>query len=374
MSIYLHSLATALPAYCLTQDEVKERAATIFGDAYPDFSRLKKTFDNAGVDRRYSVVPPSWFHNHHDWRDRNAEFLTSAKALFIEAAQATLDKAGWSAHEVDCVVTVCSTGIATPSLEARALTELGFKPSVMRVPVFGLGCAGGVSGLGIARRLAAGSPGAKVLMVAVETCSLAFRADRAEKADIISAALFADGAAGVALSDEEPADRRVITLGAGHQTTWPNTLDIMGWDVDGTGLGVMLDRSIPTFVEEAFAPAAQAAMQATGLMPDAIDRFVCHPGGAKVLVALEATMKLAAGSLDAERAILREVGNMSAPTVLFILKRVLENAEGHAQTMMACALGPGFTASFQSVHLEAVAPPWQTSPSAAARDAKLIPA
>jgi len=344
MSVYLHGLSTALPPHRLSQSDVKERAAIIFRKKYPQFNRLAKTFDTAGIDNRYSVVPIDWFMDNHGWSDRNDAFMTGAKALFIEAAKQALGAANWAAEQVDCVVTVCSTGIATPSLDAQVFKQMGFRTDIMRVPVFGLGCAGGVSGLATARAISAGCPGHKVLLVVVETCSVSFRADRLQKADIIAAVLFADGAAAVCISTEAPSSGKVISLGEGHQVIWPETLGIMGWDVDETGFGVVFDRSIPNFVTQEFADATKNALKAANLTHDQIDRYVCHPGGAKVVSAIEGALNLDTESLDAERDTLRIAGNMSAPTVFFVMKAVLD--AGVSGQMMACALGPGFSASF----------------------------
>lgn len=349
MSVYLHGLATALPLHCLTQSEVRARASVIFGKKYPQFDRLSETFDTAGIDKRYSVVPIEWFSDEHGWADRNAAFMTGAKAMFIDAAQGALCDAGWSADEVDCVVTVTSTGIATPSLEAQVFTEMGFREDIMRVPLFGLGCAGGVSGLSTAQALAAGLPAAKVLLVVVEACSLSFRADRLQKADIIATVLFGDGAAAVCVSAMPATNGKSVTLGQGYQKIWPDTLDIMGWDVDETGFGVVFDRSIPAFVSEEFATATAGALRAANLTHADIDRYVCHPGGAKVVDAIEGALHLEQGSLDAERDTLRAAGNMSAPTVIFVLKAVMD--AGTTGQMMSCALGPGFTASFLPFHI-----------------------
>lgn len=349
MAIYLHGLATALPPHVLGQADVQAKAQILLGPRYPQFERLLSTFVNAGIDTRHSVVPIDWFDTDRNWRDRNDAYLAGATALFVDAARAALDRAGWRAAEVDCIVTVSSTGIATPTLEARVKGEMGFRDDVRRVPVFGLGCAGGVSGLSIARSLAAARPADKVLLVVVETCSLWFRTDRLQKADIIATVLFGDGAAAACLSGAAPKGRRV-TLDEGTQTTWPDTLPIMGWDVDDVGLGVVFDRSIPGFVAGNFADAAQAALDRCGLSRGDIDRFVCHPGGAKVITAIEDAMDLPTGTLDAERDVLRVAGNMSAPTVLFVMDRVLRG--GATGRMMATALGPGFSAAFQPFAVE----------------------
>jgi len=270
--------------------------------------------------------------------------------MFVEAAQRALDDAGWAGADVDCVVTVSSTGIATPSLEAQVFDEMGFRDDIMRVPVFGLGCAGGVSGLSTAQAIAAGHVGAKVLLVIVEACSVAFRADRLQKADIIATVLFGDGAAAACISSAPPKGA-AVTLAKGYQKMWPDTLGIMGWDVDETGFGVVFDRSIPAFVTDEFAGAADLALRAANLDHGQIDRYICHPGGAKVVDAIEGAMHLEQGSLDAERRVLRAAGNMSAPTVMFVLKEVIE--AGTSGQMMACALGPGFTASFLPLHIDA---------------------
>eukprot|EP00919_Chromeraceae_sp_WS-2016_P030682 GHVR01072698.1.p1 GENE.GHVR01072698.1~~GHVR01072698.1.p1 ORF type:complete len:355 (-),score=39.54 GHVR01072698.1:403-1467(-) len=344
MTVYLHGLSTALPPHCLTQTDVRERASVIFGGKYPQFDRLSKTFDTAGIDKLYSVVPINWFSEDHGWSDRNAAFMSGAKAMFVDAAQLALKNAGWTGSDVDCVVTVCSTGIATPTLDAHVFSEMGFREDIMRVPLFGLGCAGGVSGLSVAQSLAEGKTNAKILLVVVETCSLSFRADRLQKADIIATVLFGDGSAAACISSSEPTTGKVVSLGQGHQKMWPDTLGIMGWDVDETGFGVVFDRSIPSFVTDEFAVAIDGALKAAGLNHSQIDRYVCHPGGAKVVDAIECALHLGQGSLDAERDTLRAAGNMSAPTVMFVMKAVLEaGTTGH---MMACALGPGFTASF----------------------------
>ena len=339
--VTLSGLGTAMPPHVLPQDQVVERARRLLGPKFPQFERLVPAFENAGVERRGSVVPFDWFEEPRAWTERNDAYLAGATALFEGAASAALERAGWEAREVDVCVTVSSTGVATPTLEARAAGAMGFRPDLQRVPLFGLGCAGGVTGLAVARRLASARPGAKVLMVAVEACTLSFRSDRLRKADIIATVLFGDGAGAACL---EAGGGGGVSLGEGFEHRWPDTLAIMGWDVDDTGLGVVFDRSIPEFAGAELRRAAKAALASAGLAEAEIDRWVCHPGGAKVVTAIEGALGMAPGTLAAEREVLREAGNMSAPTVLFVLDRVLR--EGARGRMMMTALGPGFTASF----------------------------
>lgn len=347
MTINLHGLATALPPHELPQNIVQDRAQELLGPKYRQFQRLLSTFANAGIDRRYSVVPLEWFNDDHNWKDRNDAYLEGATSLFMDATSRALDDAGWAADEVDCIVTVSSTGVATPTLEARASAELGFRDDVRRVPVFGLGCAGGASGLSIAQSMAAAAPDERVLLVVVEACTISFRTDRLEKADIIATVLFGDGAAAACLSGR-PSDRR-IEVEAGTQITWPDTLGIMGWDVDDTGLGVVFDRAIPGFIDDHLEEAAERALATCGRGAGEVDRFVCHPGGAKVVSAIERALHLEQGSLDVERDVLRKAGNMSAPTMLFVLDQVLKS--GRTGRMMTMALGPGFTGAFVPIRV-----------------------
>jgi alkylresorcinol/alkylpyrone synthase len=264
--------------------------------------------------------------------------------LFVDAATRALNAAGISANTVDTVVTVSSTGIATPSLEARAAGRMGFRGDIDRVPVFGLGCAGGVSGLSIASRLARSRPGSVVLVVAVELCTLAFRLDELTKANIVATALFGDGA-GACVLRSGGVGIAEVEMGGEHM--WPDTLDIMGWTVDPQGFGVIFDRAIPPFAEERMAPAVAGILGRAGLGLADIDRFACHPGGTKVVAALERALGLVQGSLDVERAVLADYGNMSAPTALFVLERLIE--AGLPRRTLLTAMGPGFTASCVSL-------------------------
>jgi alkylresorcinol/alkylpyrone synthase len=314
----------------------------LFQRLFGRYPGLTEVFTNAGIERRYSVRPIEWFDEPRDWPQRTQAYLEGADALFIEAAEKALTRAQLSARDVDAVVTVSSTGIATPSIEARVAKRMGFRPDVNRVPVFGLGCAGGVSGLAIGSQLARARPGTVVLVVVIELCSLAFRRDRITKADVITSALFGDGAAALVLRTGDDGE---LQIRGAQEHLWPGTLDVMGWSMDPIGFGVLLSRSLPRFVEERLAAPARRFLKSQGL--NGMTRFICHPGGAKVLAAVEAALELQTGTLADERSVLRDCGNMSAPTVLFVLERALKRGfSGHA---VLSALGPGFTASFLAI-------------------------
>ena len=335
--------ATAVPPHLLDQAEVARRMQSVFKRLFGRYPGLIDVFANAGIERRYSVRPIGWFDEPRDWPQRTKAYLDGADALFIEVAEKALKRAKLSARDIDLVVTVSSTGIATPSIEARVAKRLGLRANVQRVPVFGLGCAGGVAGLAIGSQLARARPGAVVLVVVIELCTLAFRRDRITKADVIASALFGDGAAAAVL--QVGGGEGKLRIGVGREHLWPGTLDVMGWSVDPIGFGVMLSRSLPRFVEERLAAPARRFLKSEGL--NGMTRFICHPGGAKVLAAVEGALELQTGTLVDERRVLRDYGNMSAPTVMFVLERALKR--GFSGSAVLSALGPGFTASFLAI-------------------------
>lgn len=344
LDIGLLSVATAVPPHIAYQRDVVDAARTVFRDDFEDFDRIAAVFFTAGIMERRTCQPFPWYLENQDWPARTAAYEAGALPLFIEAAAKALERAGLTAREVDAVVTVSSTGIATPSLEARAMAELDFRADVMRVPVFGLGCAGGAAGLALGAELAAASPGRVVLVVAVELCSLAVRRDLPTKGNMVALALFGDGAAAVVLRNA-PGGLIRVTDTAHH--TWPETLHIMGWRVDTMGFGVIFDQSIPAFARDHLGSAIDGILDRQGLTRTDLSRYICHPGGRKVLESIEMAMDLPPMSLDHERDVLRSYGNMSAPTALFVLERVLDAKV--PERALVTALGPGFSISTVSL-------------------------
>lgn len=336
----LVSVATAVPPHLFHQGQILQAARGLLADRYPEFETLSSLFANTGIRHRYGVKPIEWYLERRGWPERTQAFLEGAESLFVDVARKAIAQADLTGGDIDVVVTVCSTGIATPTLEARVAGKLGLRSDVSRVPVFGLGCAGGVSGLSIASRLAEARPGANVLLVALELCTLAVRHDELTKANIVAASLFGDGAAAIVLRAGDGGTTRIEASG---EKLWPDTLDVMGWTVDPDGFGVVFQRTIPDFVRQHLGPAVAEILARMELSVDDIDRFLCHPGGTKVIVALERALALDQGTLDHERDIIADCGNMSAPTVLFVLERA--RAKGLLPRSLLTALGPGFTVS-----------------------------
>jgi alkylresorcinol/alkylpyrone synthase len=348
----LVSLATAVPPFDLPQDEVAARAATLFAPTEGGFHRLAPIYCNALIEHRHTCVPMDWFLEDHGFRERNALFLQNATELLVEAAGRALAEAGLEAGDVDTIVTVCTSGIATPALDARLMERLAFRRDVQRLPVFGLGCAGGVLGLSRAAAMAQAAPGSRVLLLVVELCALTFRREDRSKSNLVATALFGDGAAAAVITcpaadDQDGPAANAPRLGPWGEHTWPGSLDVMGWDVADDGLKVVFSRDIPTLVREELRPVVDGFLARHQMRLGDIDEFVCHPGGAKVVDALEDCFELQRGELVHARNTLRDHGNMSAVTVLFVLRAALDARAGGRRLLTS--LGPGFTAAMMMI-------------------------
>ena len=338
-SARIGAVATAVPDNCLHQRDVAAEAALFFGSAFGASERLAAVYENAAIDTRYSCVPIDWYRQPHDFAEKNALYIRHAVALLAEVAERLVANAGLALPDIDGLVVVSSTGIATPSLDALLIERLGFRPDIERLPVFGLGCAGGVIGLAQTAQLAMARPGARYLCLVVELCGLTFRARDRTKSNIVATALFGDGAGGALIGT----DLDGPAIGAGRSHTWPESLDVMGWDLRGDGLAVIFSRDIPLIIRSELPAVLARFLDDHDLDLAAFDQFLGHPGGAKVVDALEEVFRLGAGRMTHSRRVLRDYGNMSAATILFVLDHALRAGEvGHA---LLSALGPGFTAA-----------------------------
>lgn len=334
------SVATALPPHRVGQAEVKGFARGMFGEVYRDMDRLAPIFDNVQVENRHFCVPIEWFEVDHTFPEKNALYVEHALELTEKSAWRAMDKAGVEAAEIGAIFFFSTTGIATPSLDSKLIFRLGLSEHTRRIPIFGLGCAAGAATLARAAEYARLCPEQKVLMVGVELSGLTFQRNDRSKANLVSTSLFADGAAAMVLGSGEGPE--VI---GGHSTTWPNTEDVMGWEVVETGLKVQLSKSVPKIVREKLRDDLALACASLDLDYDDLKHFVLHPGGAKVLDAFEEVLGIESGDLTFSRSVLRDYGNMSSVTVLFILDRFLSGGEyAPGDLGVLSAMGPGFSA------------------------------
>lgn len=332
------SVATAVPKYKISQDKVEKLAARVFGASMGDFSRLTPVYKNAAIKTRYSCVPLEWYEQPCPFSARNKLYQENAINLLAEVGQKALSRANLTFDDIDGLVVVSSSGIATPSLDALLMEKLQLKRNMERLPIFGWGCVGGVLGLARTAQLARGAPVKRYLYMVVELCGLDFIYSDRTKSNVVATALFADGAAAAVISCK--GDGPSIVGWSEH--TWSDSLDVMGWDVSEEGLRVIFSQDIPTIVRRDMRQIVDTFLTSQGLKKKDITEFLCHPGGAKVVDAIEAALDLPSGRLHHARNVLRDYGNMSAATVMFVLEAGLSSPK--AGYTLLSSFGPGFTA------------------------------
>jgi alkylresorcinol/alkylpyrone synthase len=299
-------------------------------------------FDHAAIDRRFLSCPVEWFCETHTFAERNAIYTQMACQLAAEAIQQCLQQTNVTADQIDHLIFVSTTGIATPSIDAHLINQLGFSSHIRRTPIWGLGCAGGVAGLSRAYEYATGFPSSRVLLVAVELCSLTFRPQDRDKSNFIATSLFGDGAAAVLVVGDEIEVPQAPVVVDSLSTLWPDSLDVMGWDVVEDGLKVVFSKDIPTIVRQQVKPLVDGFLAHCQVPIEEITYMISHPGGKKVLAAYEQALGLPAEKFMFSYDVLRHFGNMSAVTVLFVLQKVLESNLKTGYGLMT-TLGPGFS-------------------------------
>ena len=330
----LLSLGTSLPPYLITQAQVLEILTEAKGKALPP--RMAEILGNTGIDQRHIAMPPEYYFGERTWADRAKVYEDASSLMFQVAAGRALDRAGLTPSDIGQIVFVSTTGTMTPSLPSRMIAAMGFAPDTRCVPLFGYGCAGGVIGLGVAADLYRAAPNRPVLLVSLELCSIAYDHARMDKKDMVALALFADGCAAAVIGDGKgPA----LSSFATH--IWSDTLDMMGWEIGDTGFDLVLARDIPVFVKSHFVPVCDVFIATHGLAKSDMAEPACHPGGGRVVDALAHYF---ADDLTTTRDVLRENGNMSSPTVLFVLEALMAKGPMAKPTLMT-ALGPGFVAA-----------------------------
>ncbi len=338
------SLATANPSFRLTQGEAAERARELF----PHLKRLWPLYDNTGIELRYNCEPLDWYLKPHSWEERTASFHKHALDLLEQVTVAATEAAGVKLGAIDMIVTNTVTGLAIPSLDAMLFNRLKLAPTVERLPIFGLGCGGGVAGLARATRMAQASKGSHVLFLTVDLCSLCLRVGDPSPAMFVSTALFGDGAAGMVLHNTAEGTRagsraapRILAMG---EWCFRETEHIMGWDIKDDGFGIVLSSELPALMSEALAPALQDFLDRNGFRLSDFNGFLFHPGGRKLLETVEQSLGLVREQFKHSWDVLRCYGNMSSATVLFVLDRALK--AGARGPHLLVAFGPGFSAYF----------------------------
>ncbi|MFC5905825.1 type III polyketide synthase [Streptacidiphilus monticola] len=340
----------ALPPHRYPQHEITRMVASSCRLPRDDCALLERVHATSGVTGRHLVLRPDQYAGLDGFGARNDAFLAAALELGREAVQGALDQAGLAASEIDFVVSTSVTGIAAPSLEARLATELGLRPDVKRVPVFGLGCVAGAAGLARLHDYLLGHPEEAALLLSVELCSLTLQRADTSIQNLVAGALFGDGAAAaVAVGPRHPAHADGRTAPAGPRIVatrshlFPGTQDLLGWSIGDTGFHIVLGADLPDLVRRRLREVVEDFLADHDVKTADVTAWICHPGGPKVLDAVRDALDLPVRALELTWRSLADVGNLSSASVLHILRDTLALRPPLPGTPgLLLAMGPGF--------------------------------
>ena len=350
---YIGSVGIGIPKYELPQNEVKQLIKNIFPYNEKQLNRLMPVYDNAMIDQRQLVVEADWFRESHTFKERNDLYQKFAIEYSLVAMDDCLSNQDnltdpISYDGIDMIAFVSSTGIATPSLDAHLINERPFRTDIARMPLWGLGCAGGAAGLSRVFDWITANPTKTALLVCCELCSLTFQKDDASKSNIVGTALFGDGASAALIMGEDSPYRSyqkktVPKMLKSSSHIEKDTLSVMGWNVTNNGLGVVFSKSIPSLVNTLWKEHVTNFLSENKIQKDAIHSYIAHPGGKKVLEAMEEVIQLSGDKLLHSHQVLKDHGNMSSATVLYVLREWMKDDIPKNELSILCALGPGFS-------------------------------
>ncbi|MCQ6958918.1 type III polyketide synthase [Mucilaginibacter aquariorum] len=325
------------------QQTVKEQARAMFSVDFPQVDRLIQAFDNTGIVTRNFVKPLNYYAQTTTFKQRNDEYIKLALQYSVEAAEAVIEKAGISKEDITDIIFLSTTGLATPSIDALIINQMQLNPHVNRTPVWGLGCAGGVSGMAKANIAAKANPDAVVLLIAVELCSLTLIKNDYSKSNFIGSSLFSDGvAACIVKGDSHLQPKPQITFKATSSKLYYDSLEVMGWDFSEDGFKVVFSKDIPTFIHQNISKDIEDFLAKHDLQLSDIKNFIFHPGGKKVLDAYADALQIEGDFLKNTREVMNDNGNMSSVTVLYVLEKFVANGFDDGYGLML-AMGPGFS-------------------------------
>ncbi|SFD72282.1 type III polyketide synthase [Fictibacillus sp. KU28468] len=344
---------TNLP-HKLEQEQALEFARGLFSQSFKDIERLLKVFHNGEIATRHFAKPLEWFKETHSFQEKNDFYIETATKYGGRAIKKCLQDSPFLRRnieykEIDAIFFISSSGFSTPSIEARIMNELPFSPHTKRVPIWGLGCAGGASGFSRAYDYCRAYPKANVLVLSVELCSLTFQHDDHSKSNLVGTSLFSDGVGCALLCGDESdaaeasAFQAIPEVKDTMSTLMPNSEDVMGWDVKDNGLYVVFSRDIPNIIRGWLKPNVDGFLEKNSLTGRDIKHFIAHPGGKKVLDAYIDALEIPPEKTEISKAVLKEFGNMSSATVFYVMERFMARMPERGETGLMAALGPGFS-------------------------------
>lgn len=346
--MFVAAVGKALPPHHYDRETMLESLGRVWRDRLGNPEHLRELHQNAAVEGRYLALPLEEWEGLQTFGESNDAWIAAAQDLGAEAIEAALAGAGLTAADIAAFLSVTVTGVAAPTIDARLMNRLDFSPHVKRIPVFGLGCVAGAAGIARAADYVRGFPDQVALLLSVELCSLTRQRDDTSVASLVASALFGDGAAAALLvGDQHPraADLRgrAPRVVATKSTFYRDTEHIMGWEISETGFRIVLSADVPRIVQEHLRGDIEGFLAEHGLEVADVAHWICHPGGPKVLDALQASLDLPPDALARTWRGLRTLGNLSSTSVLFVLGEVLaDERPAPGSHGMMLALGPGF--------------------------------
>ncbi len=343
MSVKIVSVAKQLPKYTRTTKEILPYLKVWLSGKEERFQRkVLKIFENAAVDRRYSIMDAHEVFLNASFEEKNDIYVRESIKLAENALMKSLKKAQLQPQDIDYIITVSCTGIMIPSLDAYLINNLKMKQDIVRLPVTEMGCAAGVSGIIYAKNFLKANPNKRAAVIAVESPTATFQLEDYSMVNIVSAAIFGDGAASVILSSyEEEQGPEILDEAMYH---FYNAEHMMGFKLVNTGLQMILDQSVPQTISDHFPDIIYPFLEKNDMTIEQIDHLIFHPGGRKIVETVENLFGSLGKNIDDTKEVLRLYGNMSSATVLYVLERFLDKKLPKGDTGLMLSFGPGFSA------------------------------
>ncbi|MCO4813447.1 MAG: type III polyketide synthase [Flavobacteriales bacterium] len=343
MSVKITSVATQLPPYTRSTEEIIPFLKVWLSGQEERYQRkVIKLFENAGVERRYSIMDAEEVFLKTSFEEKNDIYKRETVKLAEGSLTKALDKAGITPTDIDFIITVSCTGIMIPSVDAYLINKLNMKQDIVRLPVTEMGCVAGVSGMIYANNFLKANPNKRAVVIAVESPTSTFQIEDYSMVNIVSAAIFGDGCACTVLSSyEDEQGPEIIDEAMYH---FYNAEHMMGFELKNTGLQMVLDKAVPETIATHFPKFVHPFLERNDLSIEDVDHLIFHPGGKKIVQTIEELFGSLGKNIDITKTVLKEYGNMSSATVLYVLERFIDQGVKKGDIGLMLSFGPGFTA------------------------------
>tara|TARA_A200000113_G_scaffold209378_1_gene208392 strand:+ start:92 stop:1129 length:1038 start_codon:yes stop_codon:yes gene_type:complete len=337
------SVAKKLPKYVKETKEIIPYVKQWMQDQESRFQRkVLKIFEGAGVDKRYSIMDAEEVFLNTSFEEKNNIYIKEVTKLAEQSLLKSLKKARLQPTDIDYIITVSCTGIMIPSMDAYLINSLQMRQDVVRLPVTEMGCVAGISGIIYAKNFLKSNPNKRAAVISVEASTATFQMEDYSMANIVSAAIFGDGAASAVLSSyKEDKGPRIKDESMYH---FYNSIDIMGFKLVNTGLQMILDKKVPEIISINFPKIIHPFLERNNLKIEDINHLIFHPGGKKIVHTVEGIFRTYGKNIDDTKEVLRLYGNMSSATVLYVLERFMDGDRQEGEKGLMLSFGPGFSA------------------------------